>query len=165
MAAQLRARVLRQRRSLRRAQTFELFFDLAQCRPEGANAEASEDSFDLIYDPRLLSDQVSPLAVRPPCVLLLDRRNRHHAAMALLAAQPAEKGSHQQFRVEAISLRAPMFARHRDARGMDHISLDIACLQPARQPEAVASGLISDDDALDLAPRLGGFVAPAMQEL
>ena len=32
---------------------------------------------------------------------------RRHAAMALLAAQPAEKGAHQQFCVEAISLCAP----------------------------------------------------------
>jgi hypothetical protein len=43
-------------------------------------------------------------------------------------AQSAEKGTHQQLRVEAISLRARVFARHRDARGMDDISLDIACL-------------------------------------
>jgi hypothetical protein len=40
---------------------------------------------------------------------------------------------------------------------MDDISLDIACPQPARRPEAVASGLIGDDDALDLAPLLAGW--------
>src|SRR5262249_15618900 len=93
---------------------------------EGANAKASKDGLDLVHDPRLVSDQVPSLAVRPLCVFLLGRRDRHHAAMALLAAQPAEKGSHQQFRVEAIGLRPPMFARHRDARGVDHVSLDIA---------------------------------------
>jgi len=39
--------------------------------------------------------------------------------MALLApqpAEPAEKGAHQEFRIEAIGLRTPVFARHRDAR-------------------------------------------------
>jgi hypothetical protein len=82
--------------------------------------------------------------------------------MALLAAQPAEKGAHQQFRVETIGLRAPMFARHRDARGMDDVSFDIARLQPARQPKAVATGLISDNDALDVASSLAGFTAPTM---
>jgi hypothetical protein len=48
---------------------------------------------------------------------------------------------------------------------MDDISLDIARLQPARQPEAIATGLISDHDALDLAASLAGFSAPTMQEL
>jgi len=37
--------------------------------------------------------------------------------------------------VRAIGLRAPVFTRHRDARGMDDISLDVARPQPARQPE------------------------------
>src|SRR6516165_3509983 len=165
MAAQLRARVLQQRRPFRCAQTVELFRCFAQGRPESANAKAGKDGLDLVHDPRLVSDQVPPLAVRPLCVLLFGRRDRRHAAMALLAAQPAEKGAHQQFRVEAIGLRPPMFARHRDARGVDHVSLDIAGLQPARQPEAIASRLVSDDDALDLTPGLASFVAPTMQEL
>src|SRR5207247_5453082 len=106
-----------------------------------------------------------PLTVRTPGVLLLDRRDRYHAAMPLLAAQPTEKGPHQQFRIEAISLRTPMFARHRDARGMNDISLDIVRPQPARQPEAVAASLISHDDAFDRAASLAGFSAPTMQEL
>jgi hypothetical protein len=79
----------------------------AQGRPESANAKAGKDSLDLVDDPRLVSDQVPPLAVRPLCVFLLGRRDRRHAAMALLAAQPAEKGAHQQFPVEAFGLRPP----------------------------------------------------------
>jgi len=59
---------------------------------------------------RLLGDQILVLAVRSPRVLLLDRGDRHHAAMALLAAQPAEKDAHQKFRIETIGLRAPVFA-------------------------------------------------------
>src|SRR5262249_12237900 len=43
-----------------------------------------------LINPRLLGDQILVLAVRSPRVLLLDRRDRHHAAMALLAPPPAE---------------------------------------------------------------------------
>src|SRR5205809_3193048 len=165
MAAQFRARVLRQRSPFRCTQAFELVLGFAQHRLEGANAEAREDGLHLVHQPRLLSDQILPLTVRTPGVLLLDRRDRYHAAMPLLAAQPTEKGPHQQFRIEAISLRTPMFARHRDARGMNDISLDIVRPQPARQPEAVAASLISHDDAFDRAASLAGFSAPTMQEL
>jgi hypothetical protein len=48
---------------------------------------------------------------------------------------------------------------------MDDVSLNTAPPQPTRQPEAIASGLIGDDDALDLAPSLAGFVAPTIQKL
>ena len=58
-----------------------------------------------------------------------------------------------------------MFARHCDARGVNDVSLNTACPQPTRQPEAITSGPISDNDALDLAPGLTGFIAPSMQEL
>ena len=102
---------------------------------------------------------------RPPRVLLLDGRDCYHAAMALLAAQPTEKGAHQEFGIKAIGLRTPMFARHRDARRMNDISFGIAPPQPARQPEAVSASLISDNNALDLAPSLAGFIAPTMQSL
>jgi hypothetical protein len=80
-------------------------------------------------------------------------------AMALLAAHPTENGAHQQFRIEAVGLRTPMFARCRDARGMDDISLDITRPQPTRRPKAVTASLISDDNALDLAPSLAGLIA------
>src|ERR1700740_602667 len=111
MAAQFRKRVLRQRRAFRRAQMFELFGNLARGRPQSAKAEASEYRLDLVDNPRLLSDQILAFAVRSPRVLLLDRRDRHHAAVALFAAQPAEKDAHQKFRIETIGLRAPVFAR------------------------------------------------------
>jgi hypothetical protein len=47
----------------------------------------------------------------------------------------------------------------------DNVSPNTAHPQPTRQPEALASGLISDNDALDLAPGLAGFVPPTMQQL
>src|SRR4051794_13042882 len=47
---------------------------------------------------------------------------------------------------------------------MNDIGLNAAGPQPARQPEAVATGLISDGDARDRASRLGGFVLPAAKQ-
>src|SRR6478672_10743190 len=165
MTAQLRKRVLWQWRAFRRAQIFEPFGKLAHGRAQAANAEAGKYRLDLVDNPRLLSDQILALAVRSPRVLLLDRRDRHHAAMARLAAQPTEKDAHQKFRIETIGLRAPVFARHRDAGGMDDVGLNIARPQPAREPESIAASLIGDDDALDVAPSLVSFAAPTMQEL
>src|SRR5947207_8438288 len=88
MAAQFRARVLRQRSPFRCTQAFELVLGFAQHRLEGANAEAREDGLHLVHQPRLLSDQILPLTVRTPGVLLLDPRDRYHAAMPLLGNQP-----------------------------------------------------------------------------
>src|SRR6516225_1001464 len=164
MAAQFRKRVLWQP-SFRRAQIFELFCNLAHGRAQRANTEAGKYRLDLIDNPRLLGDQILTLAVRSPRVLLLDRRDRHHAAMALFAAQPAEKDAHQKFRIETISLCAPVLARHCDAGGMDDVGLNIARPQPARKPEPVAASLKGDDHTLDAAPRLAGFAAPTMQKL
>src|SRR3982075_2998262 len=132
MTAQFRKRVLWQRRAFRRAQIFEAFGKLAHGRAQSANAEAGKYRLDLVDNPRLLSDQILALAVRSPPLPPPDGRDRHHAAMALLAAQPAEKDAHQKFRIETIGLRAPVFARHRDAGGMDDVGLTIARPQPAR---------------------------------
>src|SRR5246500_4990867 len=125
MTAQFPKRVLWQRRAFSRAQIFEPLRKLALGRAQSAKAEAGKYRLDLVDNPRLLSDQILALAVRSPRVLLLDRRDRHHAAMALLSAQPTEKHPHQKFRIETISLRAPVFARHRDAGGMDDVGLNI----------------------------------------
>jgi hypothetical protein len=59
--------------------------------------------------------------------------------MALLAAQPAEKSAQQQFRVEAISRCASMFARHRDARGVNDVSLNTVVGQGRRAGERRAA--------------------------
>jgi hypothetical protein len=89
MAAQLCARVFQQRRPFRCAQTVELFRCFAQGRPEAANAKAGKDCLDLVHDPRLVSDQVPPLSVRPLASSSSAVGDRNHAAMALLTAQPA----------------------------------------------------------------------------
>jgi hypothetical protein len=61
--------------------------------------------------------------------------------MSALTPQPAEKAALEKLRVEPIGLRSAMFARHRNARCMNDVSLDALRGEPARQPEAVVSGL------------------------
>src|SRR5262245_17881336 len=58
-----------------------------------------------------------------------------------------------------------MFTRYRDTRGVNDISFDIARAQPARQPKAVTTRLVSNDDALNRATSLASFIAPTMQNL
>jgi len=82
-----------------------------------------------------------------------------------LAAQPAEKGSFQQCRVEPIGLRPAMFTRNGNAVRVDHISFDAVPPQPAGQPEAVTPRLQRDRYPVDVAPGLLRFLAPAMQQL
>jgi hypothetical protein len=48
---------------------------------------------------------------------------------------------------------------------MDDVRLDLAGPQPARQPEAIASRLIRDDDAFYRAFGSAGFAAPTVQEI
>jgi hypothetical protein len=60
-----------------------------------------------------------------------------------LAAQPAEKRALQQLGVEPVRFGPPVFARDGDAGGMNDIGLNATRPQPARQPEAVATGLLT----------------------
>src|SRR5215471_7956080 len=143
----------------------ELLLGLAQFRPKTANAEADEDRLDLVHDPRLLAHEAVPLPVWPFGILLFSRWDRDHAAVTLLAAQPAEQDAQQQFRIQAICFCASMFSRHRNARGMNDVSLNIVRPEPAGEPKAIASGFIGDNDALDRMSGLLGLVAPTMQEL
>src|SRR5215210_4404483 len=104
IAAQLRARVLGQRRSFRGAKTVEPFLGLAQRRLKGADPEARQHCLHPVHEARTVTDELFVLAARPLGVFVLDRRNRRHAAVALLAPQPAEEGAHQQLRVQTIGL-------------------------------------------------------------
>src|SRR5260221_3303004 len=102
MTAQFRKRVLWQRRAFRRAQIFEPFGKLAHGRAQSAKAEAGKYRLDLVDNPRLLSDRILTLTVRSPRVLLLDRRDSHHAPLALFPRQPATRDPHSKFRIDSI---------------------------------------------------------------
>src|SRR3954468_1770554 len=124
ITAQLRARVLGQRRPFRGAKTVEPFLGLAQRRLKGADPEARQHCLHPVHEARTVADELFVLAARSLGVFVPDRRNRRHAAVALLAPQPTEEGAHQQLRVQTIGLCPSVLARDSDARGMDDIGLD-----------------------------------------
>src|SRR5438552_19102934 len=57
-----------------------------------------------------------------------------------------------------------MLPRHRDTRGMDHVSLDPTRRKPAGQPEAVAAGFEGNRNPRDGAAGPDRFILPAMQQ-
>jgi len=99
----------------------KLVLCLAQRRIEPANNQARERRSHAVHDARAIAHQLFPLAVWPFGVFFVDCRNGRHVAMALLSAQPAKESAHQQFRVEAVSLRTSVLTRHGDARWMHDI--------------------------------------------
>src|SRR3712207_7739314 len=60
---------------------------------------------------------------------------RSHAAVARLAAEPAEEGALEQLGVQPVGLGPPVLARDGDARGVDDVRLDVVRPQPARSEE------------------------------
>jgi hypothetical protein len=58
-----------------------------------------------------------------------------------------------------------MLARHRDARRMNDVGLDALRAEPARQPEAVVSGLERNRDACDPVTFLYGLRTPPAQQV
>ena len=84
--------------------------------------------------------------------------------MAPFSTQPTQEPAFEQLGVEPVGLRSAMFARYRNARGMDHVSLDPTCLKPARQPETVAAGFEGKCNPRDRAPGPDRLIAPAMQQ-
>ena len=164
VAAQLGERVRRQRRAFRRAQRRQALRRLAQGRLEAADAQAGQGALHPVHDPGALADQALPLAARALGVLLLEGRDRGHAAVARLAAQPAQEGALEQLGVEPVGLGPPVLARDGDARRVDDVGLDAARPQPAGEPEAVAPGLEGDREAGDRAPGPGRLVPPALQQ-
>ena len=154
----------RQGAALHRLQLLQILDRFAQERFEAADAEADQRPLDAVGDARPLADQRLALAARAPGVLLLHARNRHHRAMAALAAQPAQEHAQQHRRVEAVGLGALPLARHRNGRRMDHVGLDAALLEPARQPEAVPPRLVGHHHPLDRAASALRLAAPALDE-
>ncbi len=65
----------------------------------------------------------------------------------------------------SIGLRPAVFARHGDARRMNDVGLNAPRGEPARQPEAVVSGLEGDGDTRDPVAFLLGLRPPAAQQL
>ena len=134
-------------------------------RLEAADAEPRQGTLHPIDDARALADQALALAARAFGVLVLNGRDRHHPAVAALAAQPAQEHPQQHRGVEPVGLRPLVLARDRDACRMNDVHVDAARAQPPRQPEAIATGLVGDGDARDRPSALARLVAPALQQV
>ena len=72
---------------------------------EAANAKPGEIGLQTVDEACALSDQGLTLAAGSSRILVLERRDGRHAAMLRFAAQPAEEGALEEFRVETIRLR------------------------------------------------------------
>src|SRR5215831_189683 len=105
------------------------------------------------------------LAVGTTRIFLRSGRNCRHAAMLALAAQPTEKGAHEQLRIDPVGLGAPMLTRNRDAARMDDVGLDLPLPQPTRQPKAVPASLEGNDDPADRLANFYRLIAPTVQKV
>ena len=85
--------------------------------------------------------------------------------MLALAAQPTEKGAHEQLRIDPVGLGAPMLTRNRDAARMDDVGLDLPLPQPTRQPKAVPASLEGNDDPADRLANFYRLIAPTVQKV
>jgi hypothetical protein len=164
VAPQLGQRVRRQANALRRAQRLQALGCAAQGRLEAAHAQASEGGLDPVDHARALGHQALVLAGWALGILLRERGHRGHAAMATLAAEPAEEGALEQLGIQPVRLGPPVLTRDGDARRVDHVRLDPANAQPAGEPEPVAASLVGNRDALDSTTSLGRFAAPALEQ-
>src|SRR4051812_49891593 len=153
----------RQGGPLRRTHRLQALRRGALGRVKAPDAETDQRAFDPVHEPGALADQGLPLAARALGILLVQGRDGHHAAVAWLTAQPTQKGTFEQRGVEPVRFGPPVFARDGDAGWMNDISLNATRPQPARQLEAIATGLISNSDARDGAPRLTRLCAPAVE--
>src|SRR5260370_23137311 len=140
VALQLGQYISRQRRALWGVHRCKTLRCLAQGGFEIAHAEPGQRGLHSVDDARTFPDQALALPVRPLGVLFGNRRDARHAAMAPFPAQPSQEPALQQLGVEPVGLAPAMLSRYSDTRGMDHVRFDPACIQPMRQPAAIAAG-------------------------
>src|ERR1700736_6205497 len=130
---------------------------------ETANAQPGEGTLHAVDDARALCDQALALAIGPLGILFGNRRCAHHAAMAPFPTQPPQEPPLEQLGIQPIGLCPSMFPRNCYTRGMDHVPLAPARLNPARQPEAVAAGFEGQPNPRDSAAGPDRLIPPAMQ--
>src|SRR5260370_729224 len=163
IALQLRQGIWRQRRAFRGVHGCKTFGRLAQGWFEVANAQPGQSGLYPVHNARAFSHQAFALPVWPLGVLFGNRGHARHAAMAPSATQPPQEPPLEQFGVQPIGLCPAMSPRTRYTRGMDHVRLSPARLEPARQPEAVAAGLEGNRNPRDSAAGPDRLILPAMQ--
>src|SRR6202011_2135309 len=114
-------------------------------------------------DARALCDQALALAIGPLGILFGNVRYAPNAAMAPFPPPPPQEPPLEQLGVQPIGLCPAVFPRNCHTRGMDHVRLYPARLEPARQPEAVAAGFEGNRNPRDIAAGPDRLIPPAMQ--
>ena len=84
--------------------------------------------------------------------------------MIWLATQPSKGRTLEKFGIKAIGLRPTLLSGDRNACRVDHISLDPARPQPARQPEPITPRLEGNNNTFDLAPGLNRLLLSALYQ-
>ena len=135
---------------------------LPQARLEALDAPQRQFRLDRVGQSGAFGDQPLALAPRSPCILLGDRRDRHHPAVPRLAAQPAEQRAHQHLGVKPVGLGPPLLTRHRHAAGVNDINFNPVSLEQPGQPEPVAPGFIRHHRARDRSTCPCRLLAPAL---
>src|SRR5205823_3804781 len=121
----------------RRAQALEPRRRAAKLRLEAADTQARQPSLHAVDNAGPLTNQALALATWALGILLIESRDRHHAAVTAFSAKPAEKDALEHRSIEPIGLCASMFPRDCHAGRMDHMNLNPSCAQPSRQPKPV----------------------------
>src|SRR5205807_4753354 len=163
VALQLGQGVWWQRHALRGVHGYQTLGCLAQGWFEVANAQPGQGRLYPVHNARAFSHQAFALPVRPLGVLFGNRWHPRHGAMASFPTQPPQEPPLEQFGVQPVGLCPAMFPRNRHTRGMDHVRLYPASLEPARQPEAVAAGFEGQRNPRDLFTGPDRLIPPAMQ--
>jgi hypothetical protein len=138
---------------------------LASCEPPGERPVvdlvlATERDEQLAHALAVLQHflvQLSAIADQLAGCLVLRGRRTYDAHAVALAVQPSTQVSDQPDRINPVCLRAPLVTRHRNARGIDHITLDGAGEQRPKDPESVLPSPIADDHA-----HMGGQCPPQL---
>ena len=97
---------------------------LAQGGLEAPNAEPSQGALDPIDEAGALTNQTLALTGWTLGILLFERRDLGHAAVAPLAAEPAQEGPLQQRGIQPICFSPPVLARDSDAGRVDDMGFD-----------------------------------------
>src|SRR5262249_33286835 len=164
VALQLGQYISRQRRAPWGVHPCKLLSRLAHGGLAIAHAEPVHRRLHSVDHARAFPDTALARPPGPLSVFGGKCRDARHAAMAPSRAQPPKEPALQHRGVEPVGLRPAMLPRYGDTRGMDHVRLDPARIQPTRQPEAIATGFEGQCNPRDLFTGPDRFITRAKQQ-
>ena len=88
------------------------------------DAKRRQNGADSVREADTIGEQLSPLADRPPSILIGFVWDRRHRTDAGLAAKPSKQSAQEQLGIDAIRFRSAQTPIHRYARRLDDMDLD-----------------------------------------